>query len=117
MAFDPGQLNPDPDAPGVPAEAPDLPPPAAEAPPEPDQPAPPPEPEAAAPAPLVDAQPGQLYTWARHDDYASPPRVRHMILLVVAVGDGGAQVVQLGYADELPTLPLSALAPLGELDS
>jgi hypothetical protein len=100
----------DPDPAGIPApQPPEL------APPPPPPPLPP-EPEPAGPP--VDAQPGQLYTYAHHDDYASPPSVRRQLVLVVrAGGDGQVAVVPLGYADQLAELPASALSPLEALDS
>lgn len=78
----------------------------------------PPAAEAAPPAPApVLVEPGRVYAYSRHDDYASPPRVRHQLILAVRVdGDGAVAGVPVGYADELAEFPAGELGPVDGLD-
>lgn len=72
--------------------------------------------QAAAAAPVL-VEPGRVYAYSKHDDYATPPRVRSQLVLVVRVeGDGQVAGVPIGYADELGHFPAGELGPLDALD-
>jgi len=69
------------------------------------------------PGPPVLVEPGRVYAYTRHDDYATPPRDRHQLMLVIRVeGDGQVAAVPIAYADELAHLPASELGPVDALD-
>jgi hypothetical protein len=69
------------------------------------------------PPPPVLVEPGRVYAYSRHDDYAVPPRVRHQLVLVIRVeGDGQVAGVPLAYADELAHFPAGELGPVDALD-